>query len=214
MAQVRYDVYRFVESEIIATLRKIPTEVRVGFALLCAWRLLPAYDRYCYDAGISNNPTIIALADKLRQHLMGFPMAAVELEKAFNACLAMVPQEDPWIGESQAYAESAATALAYAFQAACSDGIQEALWASTAAYEAVDYFAGTKVSLDNDYNEEARINHIAVQSELARQWRDLSEFVTIGSTGLTGADWSRHFLRATLEREQVFITTAVPDALS
>jgi hypothetical protein len=87
--------------------------------------------------------------------------------------MSLIPGENdqPWI-EEQAYAEDAASAVAYALRALESGEPQEAAWAARRAYEAVDHHVMSRLGIKGESHV---LGHPLVQAELSRQQRDLSE---------------------------------------
>jgi hypothetical protein len=98
-------------------------------------------------------------------------MSENEIQWELNRCMALIPQEDegPWINE-QAYAEDAASAVAYALRARRAGESQEAAYAARVAYEALDHHVINRLGIKDDAHVLA---HPVVQAELARQHRDL-----------------------------------------
>ena len=90
--------------------------------------------------------------------------------------MALIPGEDrgPWMPE-QAYAEDAASALAYALSCCQTGDSQEAAWAARRAYEAVDQFVVRQHNLDTEARrDEMRVlSYPTIQRELERQDQDL-----------------------------------------
>jgi hypothetical protein len=69
--------------------------------------------------------------------------------------------------------------VAYALRCRQNGQSQEAAWAARRAYEALDHFVINREKIDvNKPGAEARVlGHAAVQTELARQRRDLDELL-------------------------------------
>jgi hypothetical protein len=88
------------------------------------------------------------------------------------------PEDDGWDDVERAYAEDAAAALGYAFRARMTGDPQEAAWASRRAYEAIDHFVQGKSS-GTTLDDAAILSHPLVQSELARQERDLNDLAAM-----------------------------------
>jgi hypothetical protein len=97
--------------------------------------------------------------------------------------MALIPQEDegPWINE-QAYAEDAASAVTYALRARNTGESQDAAYAARVAYEALDHHVTNRLGIEDDENVLA---HPVVQTELARQHRDLNELLGANSDPTT-----------------------------
>jgi hypothetical protein len=81
--------------------------------------------------------------------------------------------EDPWFDE-QAYADDAASAIAYTLRALDSGESQEAAWAARRAYEAADHHVMHRLGIEG---ESQALAHPIVQTEFSRQGRDLEELL-------------------------------------
>ncbi len=90
------------------------------------------------------------------------------------------------MGDRAAFAEDAASALAYALRCYQSGNSQESAWAARCAYEAVDHYVVHHERVDTNVigAEERVLSHWLVQAELMRQHRDLQELV-IAAQGIT-----------------------------
>jgi len=170
MAMLRYD-----EVTMVAALARGPLPLRTAFAAACAERLLPAYEEYCRQTG-RGDPTVLAgILDRVWAALLGAEMSAEQIRGEIDRCMPLIPEEDdePWVDE-QAYADDAASAVAYTLRALETGKTQEAAWAARRAYEAVDHHVTHRLAVEGD---EHVLAHPVVQGELARQRRDLDELV-------------------------------------
>jgi len=175
-------MHKYDEADRLQHVEGLSSRGRVVFALLCAARLLPQYRRFHESTQRGDPRAVEALAERLWQHVMGRQVSQEDLERAVDQCMDLIPTEDDgWDEQTQPYAEDAAAALAYAFRAAQAGNSQEAVWASRRAYEAMDHFAGRETG-NASYDEKARIQHPAVQTELSRQLRDIAELRELGES--------------------------------
>ena len=110
-------------------------------------------------------------------------MGEPELQANLDRCMALIPDEDdgPWIPE-QAAGEDAGAAVAYALRCRQNGRGQEAAWSARRAYEALDHYVINHEDIDVNLPgaEEEVLAHPVVQSELARQLRDLEDLSLMG----------------------------------
>jgi uncharacterized protein YjaG (DUF416 family) len=176
-------VIRYDEEANIRKLSDVGVRSRVLFALLCALRVLPMYRQFHDSTGRGNPDQLEALLERLWNDVTGQEMGAAELQVALDTCMHLIPREDEgWDGETQAYAEDAAAALAYALRARLSGDPREAALAGRRVYEAVDYFLNSTGGLPLDASEEVILSHPLIQAELQRQQRDLDEIAQMART--------------------------------
>lgn len=196
-------ILKYDEADIVQKLRQLPVRLRALFALLCALRVLPSYARFHSRTGRGDPLALQALSERLWQDLTGNTMAASELQLAVDSALRLVPAEDDgWDEETQPYAEDAAAALAYALRARLNGDPQEAAWSARRVYEAADHFAlaNSGESSSRPVDEVAALSHAGVQSELARQQRDLRDLAEVAA-GETAADARLDELRKRSQQE-------------
>jgi len=197
-ALLRYD-----EARNVRLLGELSVQGRVAFALVCCQRLLPAYRRFWERARRGDPDAVEQIAARLWRDLQGDEMPGAELTAALDRCMLAIPREaDGWDEETQAYAENASAALAYALRTRLSGEAQEAAWAGARAIESADYFAlrvprGAGPMLFREKRDST--SHPAVQLELFRQERDLGELAAAEREGTLRA--GLEFLRARGERE-------------
>lgn len=180
MNPLRYDRQRLINQ-----LEAISRPLRVAFAAICSERLAPAYARFSEDAQRGNPAEVAEILDYLWADIEAGARVHAGIDGQIERCMALIPGEDdvPWIA-SQAAAEDAVEALVYALRCCKTGESQEAAWAAECVYEALDHWVIGRLHLDmNSPGAEDRVLlHPLVQTELARQQRDIDEFA--GMTGL------------------------------
>ncbi len=166
----------FDESMLVQRLGAVSTLRRVAFATACAERLLPAYANYAARSGWGDAAKLRFMLDELWRICERGANASCDFQSAIEVCMALIPGEDrgPWMPE-QAYAEDAASALAYALSFCQTGDSQEAAWAARRAYEAVDQFVVRQHNLDTEMRRDEKrvLSYPTLQRELERQERDL-----------------------------------------
>jgi len=175
--------YIFDENSIKKRLTLLPINLRILFAVTCAERLFPAYERFSAKTGGGNVDLLKRILDKLWMGLLGVQEYSDQIIAAdLHSCMLLVPEESDgeWSNE-QAWAEDAVACLAYSLRTRLSGDAQEAAWAARRAYEATDHYvinaSGNNYKLPDD---EARVlDHPLVQAELARKERDISELLSL-----------------------------------
>jgi uncharacterized protein YjaG (DUF416 family) len=175
----------------VQLLKQLPTPLRVGFALLCALRILPRYRRFHSVTGRGDPVALEAIVERLWKDLCGDKMSDDELKRTAERCLALVPsEEDGWDEVTQPLAEDAAAAVAYAVRGRMTGEPQEAAWAARRVYESIDryVFAMTGLSQGDPNDELTVLSHPLVQAELARQQRDLEDLRRFTSSGFSQSD--------------------------
>jgi uncharacterized protein YjaG (DUF416 family) len=170
----------FNEQLLIEKLDKLPPSLRVLFATIAAQRLSPAYLNYSRLIGRGDPTALSAALERLWRDIEGEVMDAEQVQKGLELIMKLIPREDdgPWIPE-QAWAEDAASAVAYALRCRENGRSAESAWAARRAYEAVDHFVIAKTSIDisRPGANEAVLSSPLVQAELARQRRDMDELL-------------------------------------
>lgn len=170
-------IQRYDQSERLRQMSRLSREARAAFALLCATRLLPQYRRFYDRTGQGEPARLEELAKKLWQHLLSGGMSPEKLQHGAEQCLRLVPpEEDGWEDDTQALAEDAGSALAYAYRAAATGDARYAVWASRRLYDAMDYFV-SQCETGCHYDEDGRLQHPMVQAELRRQTRDAQDLM-------------------------------------
>jgi uncharacterized protein YjaG (DUF416 family) len=175
--------YIFDENRIKGSLTKLPIKLRILFAVTCAERLFPAYERFSAKTGGGNVDLLRRILDKLWMGLLGVQEYSDQIIAAdLQHCMLLVPKESDgeWFNE-QVWAEDAVACLAYCLRTRLSGDTQEAAWAARRVYEAADYYvlhaSGNNYKLPDD--ESRVIEHPLVQAELRRQERDISELLSL-----------------------------------
>lgn len=170
------------EASNVAILRRLPSRLRVVFALLCAFRLLPTYQRFHSRTGLGDPEALDTLVESLWVDCIDKTLEDEGVRKYSEQCLDLVPNEDKgWDEETQPYAEDAAAAVVYAYRSRLTGDPQEAAWAARRIYESLDRYVQTvmEISLHDPETERAILSHPAMQAELARQERDLDDLVRL-----------------------------------
>lgn len=170
MSYIRYD-----EGEIIHKLDQLEPRAKVAFAAACAERQIPGYIVFSQQTGRGDPHSLIDILERVWRDGLGDKMSEDEVQRELDRCMALIPQENegPWVNE-QAYAEDAASAVAYALRARSTGESQEAAYAARVAYEALDHHVINRLGIEDDGHVLA---HPVVQAELARQHRDLDELL-------------------------------------
>lgn len=175
------DVIRtYNEVRNVDVLKRLPSHLCVVFALLCAFRLLPAYQRFHSRTGRGDPGALDTMVESLWGDCIGKTLEDEEVRKCSEHCLGLVPDEDEgWDEETQPYAEDAAAAVVYAYRSRLTGDPQEAAWAARRIYESLDRYVQriTEISLDDHDAEREILSHPVMQAELARQERDLADLV-------------------------------------
>jgi uncharacterized protein YjaG (DUF416 family) len=176
------EILRFNDGSLKRELDRISVKLRVVFAATIAERLLPAYVSFSHKTGRGNAHLLAQILDRLWRDLDGIEMNPEELQQNIDLAMELIPREDegPWIPD-QAWAEDAATAVAYALRSRQNGKSQESVWAARHAYDALDHFVTTKEDIDPSTAgaEERIISNPLVQQEFMRQQRDLGELVAV-----------------------------------
>lgn len=171
--------FRYNEREIIHKLDRLNPWAKVTFAAACAERQIPGYVAFSRQTGSGDPGLLITILERVWQDALGRKMSNEELLLELDRCMTLIPREDegPWVNE-QAYAEDAASAVAYALRTRNTGDSHEAAYAARVAYEALDHYVINKLGVSDG---ERVLTHPAMQAELARQHRDLDEL--IGASG-------------------------------
>jgi len=170
MTMLRYDA-----AALVHDLTRLGIRSRVAFAASCGERLFPAYEDFCRQAIKGDRAALAGILERVWQHLLGDEMNTEQIRAEQSRCMALTPGEDdePWL-EEQAYADDAASAIAYTLRALESGEPQEAAWAARRAYEAADHHVMHRLGVED---ESQVLTHPVVQAEFSRQRRDLEELM-------------------------------------
>jgi uncharacterized protein YjaG (DUF416 family) len=173
---------RFDEPQLVAQLEGLPTGLRTAFAASCAERLFPAYVRFSRRTAWGDPKSLAAILERVWRDLEGDDeMSAEQVQEDLRLCMTLIPGEDdclPWMSD-QAYAEDAATALAYVLRCRLEGQAREAGWAARCAYEALDHYVINEADIDPNRpgGEGEVLSHALMQAELKRQDRDLEQLL-------------------------------------
>jgi len=194
-------VLRFDEGTLVHELARLAPRARVAFAALCAERLVPTYEDFCRQAGRGNSLTLEQMLDRVWKHVLGIDeMSAEDIRGEINRAMDLIPGKGEALGlDEQAYADDAASAVAYTFRAMESGEPQEAAWAARRAYEAGDYYVTTRLGIED---EGQVLRHPIIQAEFARQRQDLQEL--FGITEEPGQVFKRLRTRAKADGRNFF----------
>lgn len=177
-------MYIFDKQRALADLDSIGADGRVVFALLAATRLKSGGERFFQD-DLDAITGFRFAHEKIWAAIEGaVVLSGEEIAELIARCEELIPDEDSIAGADYgAYADDAIAALIYAYRCLDSREPQEALWAAQRAYDSADLWAirelrrqGKSVPQD----EGIVLSHPVVQTELARQSRDLQELVAVG----------------------------------
>jgi uncharacterized protein YjaG (DUF416 family) len=171
------DWLQFDEPCLIARLAKLPNELRVAFAALCAERQLPNYIQFSARSGLGNPNVLREALGSIWEDLQGRSVSNAQLESILERCMALIPNGSADTEEETAYADDAAASVAYTLRARLAGDPQEAARAARRAYESVDQFIlsqfnSTIVRRDR---EALMASHPLAQAELQRQQTDLQD---------------------------------------
>jgi len=167
----------FDEPDLVARLATLPSKLRVAFAALCAERQLPNYVQFSERSGWGNPGVLKEALESIWQDIQGQPLSKAQLETILERCEPLIPTGEEDTKEETAYAEDAATSIAYAIEARLTDDPQKAAWAARRAYTAVDHFIMSQIDSMIVTREHQRfiLSHPLVQAELRRQQADLKD---------------------------------------
>ncbi len=170
-------MYKYDEKANVAVLESVAPGLRPAFAAACAQRVLPCYRAYAKAVGLGTFEAVAAHLDYAWDCLLSGHLDPEQSAARSEACMALIPGEEgtAWASlwaPQRPYAEDAVAALTYALRSMARCDPQEAAWAGRRAYEALDYMV---INVLGIRDEAAILAHPAVQAELARQQRDLSD---------------------------------------
>jgi len=182
-------ILRRDENELWRQLERLPNRLRVAFAAACAQRQVPNYVRFSKVARQGNPEALIDALSCLWDELQGKPAAKSQLQQQLDSCMSLLPdpKQEPH-GRLAYYAEDVVSAVAYAIGARLKSDIQQAIWASRSAYNALDEFVGAEKPGGGviDQEEEERIlSHPLIQAELRRQRADLAQLQKIAAGSIS-----------------------------
>ena len=149
---------------------------RCAFALLCAERWLPNFDRV---HGLADGRVAHRLVETLWEHVVGAePLGPAELNAASEGAEALIVTDEELhdrygdhVGDDLPGAQAAIASVAYAVRAILTGDPQEAVWAAQCSYDTAD--ADAQRTLGHDASEAALLASSFVQNELGYQEADL-----------------------------------------
>jgi len=161
----------FDQQALRARLERLRPKARADFALRCAERLLPLYQRFHVETGQGDPDVLNEALYAARAHLGSGTGCPPEIGSLADRCEALVPVEDESWTDLSGLAQNAAAAMAYALRSVASGSAEDAVWAAVQGVESADLIASTQ--LDVDFNEpgieERIVAQEVVQRELAEQ---------------------------------------------
>lgn len=164
------------QAEVESCLDQLCVEKRVIFAARCASRLFPGYLEF-------NNLTGLGYPERLRHALncawqwAGGNRKAADFRRVAGDIEPLMLDENAIQSPATAAAEDGARALAYVVDTILEGRAADASFAGSVAYQAVDQRVINllRKEVGKPNSEEQILTHPLVQTELARQVRDLVE---------------------------------------
>lgn len=161
----------FEPNALTARIERLDPKDRAKFAVGCAERMLPYYQRFHDQTGQGDPDVLTDALNAARAKLMNDPVNFSDFMLMAKRCEALVPIEDDSWTDLSAIAQNAAAAAAYALRCLVSGSPQDAVWAAVQGYEAADLLSST--ALNVDFNEpgveKLIVTEDVVQQELAAQ---------------------------------------------
>jgi uncharacterized protein YjaG (DUF416 family) len=172
-------MYKFVEAQLIADIRRLHTPGIVCFAVALATRQLPNYEWFGsqFDAARAKRPRQIV--EQIWHAIESNVIHAYDWNGTLAEVMDLMPEEDEEWGIAHSLADDALSSLAYTIRCMLSGEPQEAAWAARRAYEAADQAAIKIMNVDfkKPGTEVGLLASPIVQRELSRQHRDLTLLV-------------------------------------
>lgn len=169
----------FCESALKEYLDQLPKQAKMAFAVACAQRIFPYYEKYAIALGPTQmDIKVFAEAfSYVLNNLISNDVDASTLQALLNRCMRVLPSEEDAWENGLPYAEDATAVIIYCIRLLLTGDTQEAVWAAKRIYEAVDSFVinAYQVDVNNVDGEKFILNHPIVRNELTRQVRDLEE---------------------------------------
>ena len=165
----------FDEPDLISRLAKLPEPLRLAFAAACASRMARVYQA-CQDHLGLGVPAIVADAlGCVWDFALGGP--AADWADAEKDLVALIPDEATASGPAHFIMDDALASTVCAMRTATAFDPSDAVRSARRAYEAADLFAqqGVTAAIFDIDVERALLGNSTVQTELARQARDLGE---------------------------------------
>jgi hypothetical protein len=168
----------FDETQLVSRLAKMDNNLRAAFAAACSTRLMSTFDRYALDFAPKHLGTFKQAWEQVWSAVIEGTWQRETLEATLSNVMGIIPGEGNGWTPLHAYAEDAASALAYSLRALISNDPQEAAWAARTSYEAVDFAAQqTEIGfLPGDKDSEFKLlSNPLIQRELGRQEQDIAD---------------------------------------
>ena len=162
----------FDKDKLVRQLKALGPTARTAFALSVATRQLRCFERAADRHGWEHAAEPRAIAERLWATLFTAGADHDDWRTEEALVLSWIPhvEDDDWTFQ-HAFVQEALSSLVYAIRSLRSSGPQEAAWAATAAYDAVDqatiWFLGIRP--DSPEAEAKILSHPIVQRELGRQ---------------------------------------------
>jgi uncharacterized protein YjaG (DUF416 family) len=148
-------------------LDRLDPRRRAEFALGCAERLFPYYERF-HDQTGQGDPSVGAGALSLaRAQLESGEASAAEFGSLADRCQALVPMEDDSWTDLSGLAQNAPAGAFCALRSRVSGAAEEARWGAVQGFEASDLVATT--TLDVDFNQPGVEDLIAAEDVVQRE---------------------------------------------
>lgn len=199
--------HQYDEARNVEALGRLPARLQVVFALLCAFRLLPAYRRFHARTGRGDPRALVEMVEALWADCVARTMGEDQAAERAEKCLQLIPSEDEgWDEETQPYAEDAAAAVAYAYRSRLTASPQEAAWAGRRLFEAVDHHVHriTKPATGAPEAEAESRSHPLIRAEVERQERDLYDLEGLARLEALARPLEELRERSEVEAESIF----------
>lgn len=172
---------KFNQQLLKQALEQMPVCSRVAFAASCAQRLVSVYHRYLAQIEQAGRASDCDRGlEYVWAHILTVPQTDV-VQLMLADVMSLIPDQDaPGWTPLTAYGEDSLAALAYCLSSLLSGDSQEAVWAAVRVYEALDYFVDLRDRDDASFTEARVLADPLIQTEFARQARDLEELRQLG----------------------------------
>jgi uncharacterized protein YjaG (DUF416 family) len=186
LIEVPMSILQCDEDALSRQLEKLPSQLRVAFAAACAERQMPNYFRFTKATGRGTPECLVRALCDLWDEIEGRSVAESELRAQLDLCLRLFPEEEQGDSGRLGYiAEDAVATVAYAIRARLESGVQDVIWASRRACEALDAYTGAGATPTFHGREAARrLSNPLLQAELRRQKADLTQLQEIAAGSL------------------------------
>jgi hypothetical protein len=195
---------RLDRDQLALDLEAIALIGRAAFAAAAAERLLPAYLRYCDDIGYDRDLKLRKALHCVWRHVEVPSTNREELQREHDIAYALTHAPEEPFSEFLGYAQNASAAVTYCLRFLLGDdekGAVRAAWhAHDAAYQWAVFSMVEGIRIVTAADMESYLSHALVQTELARQRRDLLDLKSAAPDQLSA---TVAILRARAERESV-----------